>query len=62
MSDGSPSVRPMPGSTAPPARNATSFQTSFEDLGQPLADVTFVVLDLETTGGPPSGEIGRAHV
>lgn len=28
-------------------------QRSFEDLGTPLADVTFVVLDLETTGGSP---------
>jgi DNA polymerase-3 subunit epsilon len=26
-------------------------QRSFDDLGQPLADVTFVVIDLETTGG-----------
>ncbi len=26
-------------------------QASFEDLGTPLADVTFCVLDLETTGG-----------
>ena len=26
-------------------------QRSFDDLGRPLADVTFVVLDLETTGG-----------
>lgn len=26
-------------------------QASFEDLGMPLADVTFCVLDLETTGG-----------
>ena len=29
-------------------------QRSFDDLGTPLSDVTFVVLDLETTGGSPS--------
>ncbi|MBW3613744.1 MAG: DEDD exonuclease domain-containing protein [Actinobacteria bacterium] len=29
-------------------------QRSFDDLGQPLAEVTFVVVDLETTGGSPS--------
>ncbi|WP_432541128.1 DEDD exonuclease domain-containing protein [Kineococcus sp. SYSU DK002] len=44
----------------------TSVQISFEELGQPLADCTFVVLDLETTGGPPSGagitEIGAVKV
>jgi DNA polymerase III subunit epsilon len=28
-------------------------QASFEELGTPLAEVTFVVLDLETTGGAP---------
>ncbi|HWW54102.1 MAG TPA: DEDD exonuclease domain-containing protein, partial [Acidimicrobiales bacterium] len=28
-------------------------QRSFDDLGTPLADVTFVILDLETTGGSP---------
>ena len=28
-------------------------QRSFDDLGTPLNDVTFVVLDLETTGGSP---------
>src|SRR3954466_5046313 len=26
-------------------------QRSFDDMGTPLCDVTFVVLDLETTGG-----------
>jgi len=26
-------------------------QRSFDDLGTPLCDVTFVVLDVETTGG-----------
>lgn len=29
-------------------------QRSFDDLGTPLSDVTFVVLDLETTGGSPT--------
>ena len=26
-------------------------QRSFDDLGRPLSDVTFCVIDLETTGG-----------
>ncbi|WP_097186480.1 DEDD exonuclease domain-containing protein [Ornithinimicrobium cerasi] len=30
-------------------------QETFEDLGVALADVTFVVVDLETTGGSPAG-------
>jgi DNA polymerase III subunit epsilon len=30
-----------------------SAQRSFDDLGTPLSDVTFVVLDLETTGASP---------
>ena len=30
---------------------ATATQGSFDDLGRPLRDVTFVVVDLETTGG-----------
>lgn len=30
-------------------------QETFDDLGVALADVTFVVVDLETTGGSPSG-------
>ena len=29
-------------------------QMSFEELGTPLEEVTFVVVDLETTGGTPS--------
>lgn len=29
-------------------------QRSFDDLGTPLRDVTFVVVDLETTGGSPA--------
>ena len=41
-------------------------QPTFDDLGTPLADVTFVVVDLETTGGSPSDagitEIGAVKV
>jgi len=32
-------------------RTAVGGQRSFDDLGTPLADVTFCVLDIETTGG-----------
>ncbi|MEE8375943.1 MAG: DEDD exonuclease domain-containing protein [Acidimicrobiia bacterium] len=31
-----------------------AFQPSFDDLSAPLFDVTFCILDLETTGGSPS--------
>ena len=31
-----------------------AFQPSFDDLSTPLFDVTFCVLDLETTGGSPA--------
>jgi DNA polymerase-3 subunit epsilon len=31
-------------------------QRSFDDLGAPLAEVTFVVVDLETTGGSPGAD------
>ena len=31
-----------------------SAQLSLVDLGQPLSEVTFVVVDLETTGGAPA--------
>lgn len=41
-------------------------QASFEELGTPLSDVTFVVVDLETTGGAPVDagitEIGAVKV
>src|SRR3954468_4257411 len=32
-------------------RTAAGGQRSFDDLGTPLSDVTFCVLDIETTGG-----------
>jgi len=51
--------RPRPGS-------GPGGQSTFDDLGTPLHEVTFVVVDLETTGGPPSGagitEIGAVKV
>ncbi len=41
-------------------------QRSFDDLGTPLSEVTFVVLDLETTGGSPGAdaitEVGAVKV
>src|SRR5688572_8662170 len=41
-------------------------QRSFEDLGTPLSEVTFCVLDLETTGGSPADsaitEVGACKV
>ena len=51
-------------SSAGAARAAT--QTSFADLGTPLSEVTFMVVDLETTGGAPADagitEIGAVKV
>ncbi len=58
-----PSSTPSPtGAPVPP----TALQPSFEDLGTPLRDVTFVVVDLETTGGRAADggitEIGAVKV
>ena len=50
-------TRPVPARLAPPhptSRTGTARadpQLSFDELGTPLREVTFVVLDLETTGG-----------
>ena len=44
---------------------SAAFQPSFADLGQPLADVTFCVVDLETTGASADDaitEIGAVKV
>ncbi|MFI0349821.1 DEDD exonuclease domain-containing protein [Actinomadura sp. 9N407] len=45
---------------------AHGVQGTFDDLGTPLAEVTFVVVDLETTGGSPAEsaitEIGAVKV
>jgi DNA polymerase-3 subunit epsilon len=58
-------------STAAPARprssSAWEIQRSFDELGRPLRDITFCVVDLETTGGSAVGgsmitEIGAVKV
>ncbi|HVF05402.1 MAG TPA: DEDD exonuclease domain-containing protein [Frankiaceae bacterium] len=45
---------------------ATAIQGSFDELGTPLRDTTFVVVDLETTGGSPYAsaitEVGAVRV
>ena len=38
-------------------RAAAGGQRSFDDLGTPLADVTFCVLDIETTGGDRNSDL-----
>jgi DNA polymerase III subunit epsilon len=48
------------------ARRPVYVQPAFEEMGEPLRDVTFVVVDLETTGGSPEDsaitEIGAVKV
>ena len=52
-----PAPAPLPGfATAAPANPAALRQASFDDMGTPLADVTFVVVDLETTGTAPGSD------
>ncbi|WP_116950502.1 DEDD exonuclease domain-containing protein [Jiangella endophytica] len=45
---------------------AVAIQGTFDEIGMPLASTTFVVVDLETTGGAPDGneitEIGAVKV
>ncbi|GCD19986.1 DNA polymerase III subunit epsilon [Cellulomonas algicola] len=51
---------------ASPAPGAAPVQLTLDDVGTPLSDVTFVVVDLETTGGTPADceitEIGAVKV
>ena len=39
-----------------------SWQATFDDLGRPLAQTTFVVLDLETSGGSPKNGAGITEI
>lgn len=39
-----------------------SWQATFDDLGRPLAQTTFVVLDLETSGGSPKVGAGITEI
>src|SRR4051812_7946916 len=56
-----PPAAPGPADAMPAPRQAT-----FDELGVPLSEVTFVVVDLETTGGSPAlaaiTEIGAVKV
>ncbi|CAA9214342.1 MAG: DNA polymerase III epsilon subunit [uncultured Blastococcus sp.] len=57
----------MPSSPAVPRPATQRYeQVAIEELGSPLADVTFVVVDLETTGGSPKDsaitEIGAVRI
>src|SRR5262249_36559612 len=66
MSAGSPNVTSM-SSTAGTVPPRWEQQRSFDELGRPLRDITFCVVDLETTGGSAEGgsmitEIGAVKV
>lgn len=61
------SFTPPPGRRLPlEPRVLGPAQPTFDDLGTPLAEVEFVVVDLETTGGPPGAhtitEIGAVRL
>ena len=58
--------RPGGAAVAAPLAGGIPVQASFDELGTPLHEVTFVVVDLETTGGSPAScaitEIGAVKV
>jgi DNA polymerase-3 subunit epsilon len=61
-----PGFPPGPGAAPSSGAAARYEQVTIDELGTPLADVTFVVVDLETTGGSPKDsaitEIGAVKV
>src|SRR4051812_38916612 len=56
MAPTSPEAPTLPGFAATPRAPEVTRQQSLDDLGTPLSQVTFVVVDLETTGGSPYTE------
>lgn len=52
----SPSLLSPPRDGRAPGTGGTAVQATFDELGTHLQDVTFVVVDLETTGGSPAAE------
>ena len=55
--DGAPRPPGRPRCTGSRARRSTDTgQRSFDELGEPLREITFVVVDLETTGGSAQTE------
>jgi len=63
MSEGRPTLSAVPD---PDPSRAAARQLAFDELDTPLHDITFVVVDLETTGTSPEGdaitEIGAVKV
>jgi DNA polymerase-3 subunit epsilon len=61
-----PAFPPLPPDTPSPGSVVRFEQATIDDLGTPLPEVTFVVVDLETTGGSPKDdaitEIGAVKV
>lgn len=57
MAATSPTHPPLPGfATAAPPEPGPLRQACLDDLGTPLSEVTFVVVDLETTGAAPGAD------